>query len=169
MGTNGPFDTPCCARMNQTASLAVFGSASDGLDVINSGADESFLDSLGTGSIAFLVDSMTYCGGFSPLAIGCASRPSCSGDGNDDPYLWMAVTVDALDSKIFPAVIAHERGHNACLGHVSANACQIMQATVTSPGNGGCFTSTECSNFQDGRTTPSSGLDCDCHIGGGGL
>jgi hypothetical protein len=168
-GTNGPFDTPCCSRMNQTASLAVFGASSDGLDVLDSSADQSVLDSFGSGSVAFLIDSMTYCGGSSPSAIGCASTPSCTGNGDDDPNSWMAVTVDALDSGILPAVVAHERGHNACLGHVSANACQIMQGTVTSPGNGGCFTSTECSNFRDGRTTTSSGLDCDCHIAGGGL
>ena len=168
-GDNGPFDTPCCSRMNRSASVAVFGTPLDGLDVLDSLADQNFYAGFGTGSVAFLLDSMTYCSGSSPSAIGCAEAPSCSGNGNDDPDLWMAVTVDALDSGILPSVIAHERGHNACLGHVSANACQIMQGTATSPGNGGCFTSSECSNFLDGRTTTSSGLDCDCHVNGGGL
>ena len=94
-GDNGPFDTPCCSRMNRSASVAVFGTPLDGLDVLDSLADQNFYAGFGTGSVAFLLDSMTYCSGSSPSAIGCAEAPSCSGNGNDDPDLWMAVTVDA--------------------------------------------------------------------------
>ena len=169
-GGQGPFDTPCCTRLGSSATVTTFGTPGDGLDVIDSSADQSFLNTFGgSSSDAFLVDSMTYCGGSSPGAIGCAETPFCSGNGNDDPSLWMAVTVEAYDDKILPAVIAHERGHNTCLNHVSAAGCQIMQASVAIPGNGGCMTASECTNYRNGRTTTASGLSCGCHATAGVL
>jgi hypothetical protein len=169
-GANGPSDTACCARLSGAASLTMFGTPGDGLDMIDSETELNSLNTTfgGSGSNAFLVDSITYCGGASPNSIGCAPQPGCSGNGGDDPDLWMVVTADALDTSVLPLVIAHERGHNACLEHTDANPCQIMQATINSPGMGGCFTATECANFRDARTEISSGLECDCHAGGGG-
>jgi len=79
----------------------------------------------------------------------------------------MVVTVDSLDSGTLPAVVAHERGHNACLSHVSGAECQLMQGTVFTPGNGGCLAASECTNFQLARTTTSSGLECSCFDNGG--
>ena len=169
-GGQGPFDTPCCTRMDRSVSVATFGTTGDGLDVIDSVADENAIAAFSsTGSTAFLVDSGTYCGGSSPGAIGCATQPFCDGNGNDDPDLWMWVTVESFDDDTLGAVIGHERGHNSCLPHVAAAECQLMRSTVFTPGQAGCLSTSECNNFGNARTTTSSGLDCDCHDGLGGL
>lgn len=168
-GGQGPSDNICCAELARTANVVTFGSPNDGYDVINTSGEQNNLQNFAGGSSsAFLVDSITWCGGSSPAAIGCAELPNCNGNGGDDPTLWMAVTVESFDDGTLPAVIAHERGHNACLNHVSNLACQVMQGTVFTPGNGGCFTNSECSNYRAGRTTTNSGLSCGCHASGGG-
>jgi hypothetical protein len=169
-GGHGPVDTPCCSRLARAASVSTFGAPGDGFDVIDSAVEQNALNSFGgPGSNAYFVDSINYCGGPAEFSVGCAGQPSCSLNGNDNPNLWMAVTVDSLDGGTLPQVIAHERGHNACLSHVSTHACQIMQGVLTNPGLGGCLTASECSNFRDGRTTTSSGLECGCHATGGGV
>ena len=172
-GGQGPFDTECCTRINRTVAVSTFGSPGDGLDTVNSFAEQSAIAALATsGSNAYLVDSMTFCGSMgAPQSspVGCAQNPNCDGNGSDDPTLWMTVTVQSFDSSVLSAVLAHERGHNSCLDHVAANACQLMQASVTIPGLGGCLTTTECSNMQAGRTTTSSGLTCGCHAMAGGI
>jgi len=162
-GGQGPFDTPCCTRLARSAEVVAFGSPGDGLDVLDSGAEQTLLNNSGApGSNAYLIDSITHCGGPAPGSIGCAELPGCSGNGNDDPNLWMAVTVDAFDDGTLASVIAHERGHNACLVHVAAAACQIMQASVFTPGNGGCLAASECASYRAGRTVTASGLECGC-------
>lgn len=169
-GGQGPFDAPCCTRLARSASVTTFGTPGDGLDIMNSLADQTAIGNAGgAGSSAFLIDSMTYCGGSAPSAIGCATNPSCNGNGNDDPTLWMVVTVESFDSETLPSVIVHERGHNACLNHVAAAECQIMQGSVFTPGLAGCMTAGECSNYQAGRTTTSSGLECTCFDNGGSI
>ena len=109
------------------------------------------------GSRGFLVDSITYCGGPSPSSIGCAQTPACDGNANDDPNLWLVVTMDASDSGLLGGVVAHERGHNACLVHVNVDECQIMRPAA----GGACLSAGECANFQAGRTT--TGGTCTCH------
>ncbi len=169
-GRQGPFDRACCARLARTAPLATFGTPGDGRDVLDSLSDQNFFNNAGgAGSNAFLIDSMTYCGGLAPTAIGCAERPNCDGNGNDDPNLWMVVTVDAFDDDILASVTAHERGHNACLVHVAAAECQIMQASVFTPGQGTCLAASECTNFRAARTTTSSGESCTCHTDAGAI
>ena len=42
----------------------------------------------------------------------------------------MYVTVESYEDGTLPSVIAHERGHNACLQHVSTPKCALMQGTV---------------------------------------
>jgi len=168
-GGQGPFDTPCCTRLGSAAQVVVFGSPGDGLDVLDSESEQILLNNLADdGSHAFLIDSLTFCGGSAPNAVGCAELPGCSGNGNDDPNLWMAVTVDSFESGTLPSVIAHERGHNSCLPHVTAAACQIMQPSVLTPGNGGCLAASECTSYRAGRTQVSSGLACGCHADAGG-
>ena len=168
-GGQGPFDTPCCTRLGSSAQVVSFGSPGDGLDVLDSESEQILLNNLASdGSNAFLIDSLTFCGGSAPNSIGCAELPGCSGNANDDPNLWMAVTVDSLDAGTLPSVIAHERGHNTCLPHVTAAACQIMQPSVFTPGNGGCLAASECTNYRAGRTQASSGLACGCHADAGG-
>ncbi|MBB82958.1 MAG: hypothetical protein CL931_04015 [Deltaproteobacteria bacterium] len=164
-GRNGPVDNVCCTKMTHSVAVTTFGNAGDGLDVIDSMADQTALadDWSVPGSSAFLVDSLTYCNGSSPSAIGCARRPSCTSNGDDDPDLWMYVTVESYEDGTLPSVIAHERGHNACLQHVSTPKCALMQGTVFTPGLGGCLTTTECAHMRDARTETSSGEFCNCH------
>jgi len=165
-GGQGPIDTPCCSRIAQPASLATFGVPGDGLDVIDSFSDQIRLGNgelAGPGSNAFLVDSINYCGGPAPGSVGCGQRPKCSGNGIDNPNLWMAITSDARDRGILSLVIAHERGHNACLEHTTAGTCRIMVGSILQPGNAGCFLADECAKFGKARTTTSSGLECSCH------
>lgn len=169
-GRQGPFDRACCTRLARTLPVSTFGTPGDGRDVLDSLAEQNDFNSAGSpGSHAFLIDSMTYCGGAAPTSIGCAERPSCNGNGGDDPNLWMVVTVDALDDGILAAVTAHERGHNACLVHVTNAECQLMQGTVFSPGLGGCLAASECTNYRAARTTTSSGQTCSCHTDGGAI
>lgn len=161
-GRNGPFDNACCTRLERSVDVVTFGSTGDGLDIIDSQAEQNAIGAIGTGSRAFLIDSTTYCSGSSPGAIGCALRPGCTGNPNDDPNLWMYVTVESFDSGTLASVIAHERGHNACLQHVAAAKCQLMQATVFTPGLGGCLSASECSNYEAARTETTSGETCEC-------
>ena len=163
-GGQGPADTPCCTRLTRSAAVQTFGSAGDGLDVLDSAGEYSTIAATGgSGSRAFLVDSLTYCGGSAPGAVGCAQIPPCTGNPNDDPTLYLVVTVDALDSNILGRVLAHERGHNACLNHVETDECLLMRGG----GGGGCLLPGECTNFRAGRTT--TGGTCDCHDLGGGV
>jgi hypothetical protein len=168
-GGQGPFDRPCCTRLGRSVSVTTFGTSGDGLDVIDSPGDQEAISNAGgPGSNAFLVDSMTHCGGSAPGAVGCAINPGSCSD-NDDPNLWMIVTVDSLESEKLALVIAHERGHNACLPHVAVAECQLMQGTIYTPGMTGCMTASECNNYRAARTTTSSGLECGCYDNGGGL
>lgn len=170
-GRQGPTDEPCCTRLTGSTPLSTFGSPGDGLDVIDSPADQTALSEIGgaTGSKAFLVDSTTWCGGSSPGSIGCAVVPGCSANGNDDPDLWMYATVDAFEAGTLASVIAHERGHNACLNHVANKTCELMNATVFTPGLGGCLGVSECTNYRSARTVTSSGVECGCHDDVSGL
>ena len=111
---------------------------------------------------AFLIDSITYCGGSAPAAVGCAERPACNTNGNDNPNLWLVATADAFDSDVLAAVVAHERGHNACRQHASAAECQIMQGSIFIPGRNGCLTAAECTSYRSARTTTASGQECTC-------
>ena len=157
-GHHGPVDTPCCTRFERSVSVAIFGTSGDGLDVLDSAGEYATISATGTpGSRAFLVDSLTYCGGPAFGAIGCALTPSCNGNGNDDPNLWLVVTLDAYDGGNLSHALAHERGHNACLSHVNVEECQLMRPG----GGGGCLDAIECTNFQAGRN--ASGGSCSCH------
>jgi hypothetical protein len=170
-GQQGPIDQPCCARLAASTPLATFGAPGDGLDIIDSDSEQNTLASIaaGTGSRAFLVDSTTWCSGFSPGSIGCAIRPGCSGNPSDDPDLWMYVTVDSLDQGTLSSVIAHERGHNACLQHIASAPCELMGATVFTPGLGACLSAGECNNYRAARTVGASGIECSCHDDSAGI
>ena len=161
-GSQGPVDSVCCQKLDKeehapSVDLATFGTTGDGLDVVD-GGDYSTLQGLGgSGTRAFLVDSILNCNGGS--AIGCADLPSCNTNYDDDPDQILVVTLDADDSGVLGAVVAHERGHNACLQHVANNECELMQAIV----GGGCLSAGECTNFGTARQT--TGGSCACHAG----
>jgi len=165
-GDQGPADSPCCDVLT-VLSIGTFGTPGDGLDVPSSAADQTALDvivvNLG-GSVAFLVDSLSYCGGASPGAIGCAATPSCSGNPDDDPRLKLIVTMDAHETYgLLGETLAHERGHNSCLLHVTpGEQCLLMSPSA----GGGCLTASDCTAFDNGRN--NSGGTCACHDGSGG-
>ena len=162
-GGQGPFDRACCTRITRAANVTTFGSPGDGRDVLDSAAEQNYFNTAGgAGSAAFLIDSISYCGGSAPAAVGCAERPACDSNGNDNPNLWMVATADAFDSDILAAVVAHERGHNACRQHVATAECQIMQASIFVPGRGGCLSAAECTSYRSARTTTASGQECTC-------
>jgi hypothetical protein len=159
-GHQGPADRVCCSRLlkeehSPGVTLTTFGAPGDGLDVIDAGETAVIAGIGGSGSRGFLVDSINDCGG-SP-AIGCATQPACGGPPDDDPTYELIVTLDAQDSGVLGLVVAHERGHNACLPHVVADSCELMRAAVS----GGCLSASECESFADARQ--SSGDACACH------
>ena len=164
-GDQGPADTPCCDVI-EVLSIATFGIPDDGLDVPSNAADQAALDVIvgSTGSTAFLVDSLGYCGGPTATAIGCAAWPPCSDNPNDDPGLKLIVTMEAHEIyDVLGETLAHERGHNSCLGHVAATEqCYLM----TSSAGGGCVTASDCTAFDNGRN--NSGGTCACHDGASG-
>ncbi|MCH8084363.1 MAG: hypothetical protein IH885_09020 [Myxococcales bacterium] len=165
-GDQGPADSPCCDAI-EVLSVDTFGTPGDGLDVPSSQSDHDALDAIvgSSGSTAFLVDSLSYCGGSAPNAIGCAARPPCSGDPDDDPGLKLIVTMEAHELyDVLGETLAHERGHNSCLSHVTpGEQCLLMSPSA----GGGCVTASDCTAFDNGRN--NSGGTCACHDGVGGI
>jgi hypothetical protein len=164
-GDQGPADSPCCDVI-AVLSIDTFGMPGDGLDVPSSAADQAALNAIvgASGSTAFLVDSLSYCGGPAPNAIGCGARPSCTGNPDDDPGLKLIVTMEAHEIyDVLGETLAHERGHNSCLSHVTpGEQCLLMSPSA----GGGCLTAGDCTDFDNGRN--NSGGTCACHDGGGG-
>ena len=159
-GNHGPSDVPCCTELG-VVQVNVFGTTGDGLDVPSSLADWQALRAAtsGVGSHAFLVDSLGWCGSPTTTAIGCGDTPTCTGDPDDDPFVIFAATLEAYEVfDVLAQTIGHERGHNACLQHVTSNACQLMQPAA----GGGCLDATECANYRAGRT--GSAGECSCHV-----
>ena len=166
-------DPPCCSEIT-LASVSTYGSPGDGLDTPASSDIPTMRAAIAAGdpggSVAFLVRNIDLCGG-STTAIGCGVRPSCNTNPNDDPDLWLMVSVEAMqddDSDFVPEgpgdsgqTYLHERGHNSCLSHVTDSRCQVMYPS----GDGGCFSATECVDFQEGRNTTTQGDACACHSG----
>jgi len=164
-GDQGPADSPCCDVI-EVLSIDTFGTPGDGLDVPSSEADQDALNAIvgSSGSTAFLVESLGYCGGPTSTAIGCAARSSCTGDPDDDPGLKLIVTMEAHEVyDVIGETLAHERGHNICLSHVTpGEQCLLMSSSA----GGGGLTASDCTAFDNGRN--NSGGTCACHDGGGG-
>lgn len=141
-GEHGPVDGGCCVTL-EAATVSAFGVCGDGFDHITSGAEVAALFASAPG--AYLVDTVHFCGGVASTGIrGCAEQP---GDV-------LIVGREADDNFFLDEVIAHERGHNAGLGHVSANACELM----SDASGGGCLTSLECAAY----TSQASGTGGSC-------
>jgi hypothetical protein len=163
-GHQGPVDRVCCSRLvNEEhapgVTLAAFGDPGDGLDVLDTGELDAIVSTGGGGSRGYLIDSIADCNGSGP-AVGCATFAFCGGPPDDDPDRFMVVTLDAADIGLLGMVIAHERGHNACLSHVSNDPCELMQSSA----GGGCLSAAECAILADARTT--TGDACACHVDG---
>jgi len=140
-GSNGPSDTPCCVSLD-TVSVTTFSGA--GLDMIDS---ESELDAVLDGPDGgYIVDAVWYCGSFSTTIRGCSYVPG-------DTFV---VSMESETSNRLPAVIAHERGHNAGLPHVSGSECNLMDGSM----GGGCLSVNECQAFIS--KADSTGGSCSC-------
>jgi len=69
---------------------------------------------------------------------------------------FLVITLDAEDLNLFGQVLAHERGHNAGLDHVSEPPCNLMSLS----GGGGCIDAAQCSAFM--AKADAVGGSCAC-------
>jgi hypothetical protein len=140
-GSHGPSDIPCCVQLD-AVTVTTFSGA--GLDVIeNNGELNSVLNGPDGG---YIVDAVWYCGGFSTSIRGCAYRP---GDN-------FVVSLESEPTKRLPSVIAHERGHNAGLSHVTGSECNLMDASA----GGACLSVSECQSMVNKADTTSGSCAC---------
>jgi hypothetical protein len=140
-GSQGPSDTPCCVTLD-AVTVTTFSGA--GLDMIeNSGELSAVLNGPDGG---YIVDAVWYCAGFSTSIRGCAYVPG-------DTFV---VSMESEASNRLPSVIAHERGHNAGLSHVSGSKCNLMDGSA----GGGCLSVSECQAFIS--KADSTGGSCSC-------
>jgi len=161
-GANGPDDVPCCVEF-AVASVSSFADTDPSRSLLELDSELEFNDikSIGSGERAFLVDSLNYCGGPSN-AIGCATRPACSVYPDPGRSIIMVVTVEAWETHDrLGTTLAHERGHNACLEHITGSDCQLMQDSS----GGACLQAAapdQCSALRYAYTGSSTGT-CGCH------
>lgn len=155
MGDSGPFDNPCCADFSVISIEPFSDQGGNTWASIDSTAEFDNLDLVdATGHRAFIVGGITFCGG-PGNPIGCATTPFCGANPNN---LTLVIDIAAdTDFRVFANTLAHERGHNSCLMHVSENRCQLMQGVS----GGDCVSASECDEFREERT--STGGTCACH------
>jgi len=126
-------DVACCAGIRRVGSSPPFGSANDGLDLIDNSTE---LNTVLNHSVARfkVVRAINYCGGTGTNIIGCAWIGGAGaavvryGSVGTEGNLW-----------------AHEYGHNVGLPHSSLGSSYIMWATISS-GNRG-LSQAECDRF----------------------
>lgn len=135
-GEQGPVDSPCCTELTRLVAVTPFGSPGDGLHMIDFGADLPALRAAAGGRDAvFIVDALSFCGGIpAASAIGCAETGGAI----------QVVTLGAIERDLLGATIAHERGHNAGLDHVTANDCDMMQPMA----GGACLPAEDCVGYR---------------------
>ena len=136
-------DVACCAGAQRTGSGTVFGTSTDGRDIID---DNTELNAVLNNSIARVkvVRAINYCGGPGTNIIGCAW---IGGWG-------MALVRYGSDADTEGELWVHEYGHNVGLNH-NSDPRYIMYGTLyggSSTYNVG-VTSAECNAYH----TPSSG------------
>jgi hypothetical protein len=148
-GEHGPVDAPCCTELRRPNAVATFGVSGDMLDVIDFTNDLAALQAAAGGREAvFIVDALSFCGGVPAAgAIGCAETPGQI----------QVVTTGALERALLGTTVAHERGHNAGLDHITPNTCDMMQAIA----GGSCLPVADCADYRGiGAATADT---CACH------
>jgi hypothetical protein len=151
-GHQGPVDNGCCVELDPV-TVTTFGTPGDGIDVITTDIELDVVLGGGAAAGAYLVESVWYCNSFSMAIRGCAISPGTN----------LVVGLEADDNQFLPAAMAHERGHNAGLGHVTANPCELMAASS----GGGCLSVSECNAFIADADGTSGTCEClDDTLGG---
>ncbi len=116
-------DVACCVAIVRSGSAKTFGTAGDGLDVIDTDTELSSVMGNPVARVK-LVRQINYCGGTGTNIVGCAGMP---GSG----MVLVRIGSTSLDSVLW----VHEYGHNAGLGH-DTDSRYIMYGTDTGQNNG---------------------------------
>ncbi len=137
-----PSDIACCITVARSGSAKTFGSAGDGLDVIDNDAEMRSALSNAAARVK-IVKAINYCGAPGTNIVGCAWTPGngmilvrLSGEGSE-AVLWI-----------------HEYGHNTGLSHNSTSSRYIMYPTDY--GTNDMVSQTECNTYHS--PSPSSGM-----------
>ena len=173
-GASGPADTPCCARL-ESVEVEFFDDLHPERDLYQIHDSAEWNDLLligGSGSKAFLVDSIFYCGS-SATVLGCGQTTSdCSlfpENAGMDRIMVVSLAAYEIWDRL-SATITHEKGHNSCLGHSNdgvednPDSCNLMRSSD----GGACLTSSQCDAFVAAANGTSS-LSCGCHTASGSL
>ena len=165
-GGQGPGDSPCCTRLEIDGAVqTLVDPNADPMNRVLRSIDfpQEVPDLLGaignpsSGNSFFLVDDLASCAG-SAGAVGCAQLPNC-GALLANPVA--VITLDAIDQGVLAHVIAHERGHHACLDHDDTDPCQLMRSSA----GGGCTAANQCALIR--TAADRSGAACACHASSG--
>jgi len=151
-----PTDVACCASVDAAQIDEISQSELVAVDAMS---DFDLMTNLcGTGTCAFLVDSITLCGG-GAQAVGCSDQPLCN--QSLDPLI-VAISVDAVEGGYFGQVLAHEVGHTTCLAHDTSDTCDLMYPSVEPGTLQGCLSGPECDEYH--QHSPALGPEtCECH------
>lgn len=107
-------DVACCVEYSRKGAVKTFGSAGDGLDVIDT--DSELVSVLNNPAARFkVVRAINYCGGPGTNIIGCAW---VGGNG--------AAVVRASSLGVEAVLWVHEYGHNVGLGHNTSSIEYVM-------------------------------------------
>ena len=154
-----PTDVACCASIDV---LQIDEISESELVAVDAMSDFGLMTNLcGTGTCAFLVDSITLanCGGGGGTAVGCSDQPLCNHPL--DPLI-VAISVEAVEGGYFGHVLAHEVGHTACLAHDSSDTCDLMYPSVEPGTLQGCLSGPDCDDYC--QHSPALGPEtCECH------
>ena len=124
-------DVPCTVRFYRSGNVGIFGSASDGLDVIDNQDELDDVFAVNSHRVK-IVDDVNYCaGGYNTSIIGC---------GKCDAFGYI------LEDWVAGNVYVHEYGHNVLgCGHRDDCAYNIMN--TYSNGDNNAVNSSECSGY----------------------
>jgi hypothetical protein len=132
-------DVACCITVSRSGSAASFGTAGDGLDIIDDSVEMSSVIGNPVARVK-VVRAINYCGAPGTNIIGCAWR---SGNG---------VAVVRMSGEGGEAVLwLHEYGHNTGLTHNTVSSGYIMYPIDN--GSNDMLTQQECDSYH----APSSG------------
>src|SRR5262249_2476329 len=126
----------CCTIVSRVGAAQTFGSATDGLSVIDTAQELSSVLGTQSGRVK-VVNAINYCGGPTTNTIGCSYQPG-----------W-GMAVLRMSAIGYEAVLwTHEYGHNIGLAHVSASMTRAIMSPNDNGQNDG-LSPTECATFHN--------------------